>query len=226
MIGGYFAAQMRPAALSTARPLFVAVQSSAASSGALSVSLPAGWTAGELAIMHVSSGTTAPSTPSGWNVVGSTLTADAGTSALFWRILQSGDSAPTLDAGTNRAAVIWTFAAGTFNTSTPVSEIATYTSGASLLTTPGVGASSSVTAGDHYVMQFSSTYNVFNTISSYPYAAAQNNRGIGNAPAFSASRGCGANFNGGVSAASSFTISAYAYATSRKIAIIGLGFVP
>ena len=226
MIGGYFAAQMRPAALSTARPLFVAVQSTASASSSFSAALPVGWVAGQLAVMHIASGTTAPSAPAGWTVVGSTLTADGGTSALFWRILQGGDNDPVIVAGTNRAAVIWTFAAGTFNTSTPVSEIATYTSGASLVTTPGVSSSSSVTAGDHYVMQFSSTYNAFNTISSYPYAAAQNNRGIGSTPAFSASRGCGANFNGGVSAASSFTISASAYATSRKIAIIGLGFVP
>lgn len=208
------------------RPIFVAVQSSAAASGALAVTLPAGWAAGQLAVMHVARGSAAPATPSGWTVVGSTLTSSSGTSALFWRILQGGDSGPTLDTGTNTAAVVWTFEVDTFNTGSPVSEIATNTSGGGLNATPSVGTSSAVTAGEHFVMHLHQTYSAFNTVSSYPYASAQHNRGTGISPAFVANRGCGQNFDGGTSAASQFTISANSNWTSRKIAIIGNGYVP
>ena len=208
----------------TARPVFVAVQSSAAASGTLSVSLPAGWEPGQLAILHIARGSAAPATPSGWSVIGSTLSSGDGRSSLFWRILQAGDTAPTLDAGTNTVAVVWTFAADSFNAASPVIEIATNTSGGGLNTTPSVGASSSVSAGEHFVMQFHQTYSGFNTVSTYPYAAAQHNRGQGVTPAFVANRGCGAGFDGGISSASSFTISAIAFWTSRKIAIIGKGY--
>jgi hypothetical protein len=227
MIMGMMAAQMRAVLGGTARPVYVAVQSTVSGSASFSAVLPVGWVAGQLAIMHIASGTTAPSAPAGWTVVGSTLTADAGTSALFWRILQGGDSDPVIDAGANRAAIIWTFGAATFNQSTPVVEISARTYGdATFPSTITALASSPVTAGEHYVMQFASTYNNFNTITTYPYASAQNNRGIGSTPTYSASRGCGQNFDGGVSASSSFVNSAGSYATTRKIAIIGLGFVP
>lgn len=228
MIPGIIASQRGapPAGTSVARPVFVAVQSSAATSGSLAVALPAGWAAGQLAVMHVARGSAAPATPSGWTVVGSTLTSNSGTSALFWRILQGGDSGPTLDTGTNTAAVVWTFEVDTFNAGSPVSQIATNTSGESLSSNPNVGTSSAVTAGEHFVMHLHQTYNVFNTVSSYPYASAQHSRGIGSAPAFVANRGCGQNFDGGTSAASQFTISANSYWTSRKIAIIGLGYAP
>ena len=225
MIPGIMAGQVRPVA-GTARPVYVSSQSTASASASFTAVLPTGWVAGQLAIMQVASGTSAPSTPPGWTAFGSTLSADAGTSALFWRILQSGDSGPTISTGTNRIAIIWTFEVGTFNPATPVVQIATYSSGAGLTSTFGVPNSSSVTVGDHYVMQFSSSYNAFNTITTYPYASAQQNRGIGSAPEFVAGRGCGANFNGGVSAASDYVISTGAYVTSHKIAIIGLGFVP
>lgn len=214
------------AAPSTARPVFVAAAQTVNASSAFTAALPAGWIAGQLAILHVASGSAAPATPSGWTAIGSTLTSDAGTSALFWRILQTGDTGAAIDAGTNRVAIIWTFEADTFNPATPVSQIASYSSGSGLVSTITVPASSSVTTGQHYVMQFHSTYNAFNTISTYPYANAQQNRGLGSAPAFVANRGCGANFDGGVSASSSFTISANSFATSRKIAIIGKGFTP
>lgn len=228
MIPGIVAAQRKAVAVggANARPVFVAVQSSAASSGTLAVTLPAGWAAGQLAVMHVARGSAAPATPSGWTVVGSTLTSNSGTSALFWRILQGGDSGPTLDTGTNTAAVVWTFEVDTFNAGSPVSEIATNTSGGGLSTTPGVGTSSAVTAGEHFVVHLHQTYGAFNTVSSYPYASAQHSRGVGSSPAFVANRGCGQDFDGGTSAASQFTISANSYWTSRKIAIIGNGYVP
>lgn len=227
MILGIVAAS-RPVAVASlnARPVFVSVVSAAATSGTLAVSLPAGWEPGQLAVLHVARGSAAPATPAGWNLVGSTLTSDAGRSSLFWRILQPGDSGPTLDAGTNTAAVVWTFAADTFNSASPVVEIATNTSGGGVSSTPGVGVSSSVSAGQHFVLQMHQTYNTFNTVSAYPYASAQHNRGIGSTPTFVANRGCGADFDGGTSAASSFTISANAFWTSRKIAIIGKGFTP
>ena len=212
------------AAPSTARPVYVSAAQTVSASAAFTAALPSGWVAGQLAILHVASGSAAPATPSGWTAIGSTLTSDAGTSALFWRILQTGDTGAAIDAGTNRVAIIWTFEAGTFNPATPVSQIATYSSGAGLVSTITVPASSSVTAGQHYVMQFHTTYNPFNTVSAYPYANAQQNRGLGSTPDFVSNRGCGANFDGGVSASSSFTISANTFATSRKIAIIGKGF--
>lgn len=208
------------------RPVFVAVESRASSSGTLTVVLPPGWTAGQLAIMHVARGSAAPATPSGWTAVGSALSSNSGNSSLFWRILQGGDSDPVLDSGTNTCAIVWTFDAGTFNASSPISQIATNTSGGGQSSNPSVGASSSVTAGEHYVMHFSQAYGNFNTVSSYPYASAQHNRGVGSSPTFVASRGCGQNFDGGVSGASNYVMSASAFWTSRKIAIIGNGYVP
>lgn len=210
----------------TARPVFVAVQSTVSSSAAFDAALPAGWVAGQLAILHVASVTTTLATPSGWTKVGTDLLAGTGATFLFWRILQAGDTGPSIAAGTNRVAAIWTFEADTFNPVTPVVQIATHTSGAGLSTTQTVGASSSVTAGEHYHMHLIGAASSFQTVSSYPYASAQHARGLGTTPDFAYNRGCGANFNGGVSAASQYTVSASAAWVSRKIAIIGKGFVP
>lgn len=214
------------AVAATARPLFVAVQSSVSSSAEFTATLPTGWVAGQLAVLHVASITSTLATPAGWTKVGADISAGTGTTFLFWRILQAGDVGPSIAAGTNRVAVIWTFDTGTFNTSTPVVQIATHTSVAATSTTHTVGASSSVTAGEHYHMHLVGAGSTFQTVSSYPYASANHNRGIGTTPDYVFSRGCGANFNGGVSAASQYTVSASAAWVSRKIAIIGLGFLP
>lgn len=227
MIPGIVAAQMRVAAgEAPMRPVFVSVASNGIGSGPLAVGLPSGWSAGELAVMHVVSGSAALDTPSGWTRIGSDLTSGTGTSVLFWRILQVGDSGPTLSAGTNRRAAIWTFQVGTFNQSTPVSEIATNTSGGGLNTTPSVGSSSSVTTGEHFQMQFYGSSSEFHSVSSYPYASAQHTGGVGSTPNATRNTGCGANFDGGVSGASNFVISVNATWVSRKIAIIGSGYVP
>lgn len=227
MIPGIMAGQMRAAVGGgAARPVFVAVASVGLGSGPLAVDLPAGWAAGDLAVMHVVSGSSALDTPAGWTRVGSDLTSGTGTSALFWRILQGGDSGPTLESGTNRRATVWAFQGGTFNTGAPVSEIATGTSGGGLNTTPGVGASASVTAGEHFQMQFYGSSSSFHSVSSYPYAAAQHTANTGSTPNATRNTGCGANFDGGVSGASNFVVSANVTWVSRKIAIIGAGYVP
>lgn len=226
MIPGIMAQRRVVAGGGTARPVFVAVASSGVGSGPLAVGLPSGWSAGELAVMHVVSGSAALDTPSGWTRVGADLTSGTGTSVLFWRILQAGDSGPTLESGTNRRAAIWTFQAGTFNSGTPVSEIATNTSGGGLNSTPSVGSSISVTAGEHFQMQFYGASSGFHSVSSYPYASAQHTANTGSTPNATRNTGCGANFDGGVSAASNFVVSANVTWVSRKIAVIGSGYVP
>ncbi|MDT4813958.1 hypothetical protein FQZ97_469530 [compost metagenome] len=211
-----------------ARPVFVAAENSVTTSAAFTASLPAGWSAGQLAILHVSSITATLPTPPGWNLVGSHLSSGGGgvvTSALFWRILQEGDSGPSIQAGTNRAAAIWTFAAGTFNASNPVVQIATG-AGDGLGFTPVVGTASPVAVGQHYQMQFLAAGGNFNTVLGYPYAAAQQTRGIGSAPSFSCSSGCGVSFGGGVSSPNGFSLSASTNWVTRKIAIIGKGYSP
>ena len=213
-----------PAAPAQARPVYVAAAQTVDASAAFTAALPAGWSEGQLAILHVASGSAAPSTPSGWTVVGSTLTSDAGTSAVYWRILQAGDTGAAISAGTNRVAIIWTFQSGTFNPSSPVVQIVANQYGATTTSAPGVPNSNSIATGEHYLLQFCNTYNAFNTVSAYPYASAQQARGLGTAPTFVGNRGCGANFDGGISASSSFTLSAAVYANSRKVAIIGLGY--
>lgn len=228
MIFGIVAGQVRPldAPASTARPVFVSVASNGLGSGSLVVGLPAGWLPDELAVMHVVSGSSAPTTPAGWTRVGSDQADGTGTTALFWRVLQSGDSGPTLSSGTNRRAAVWTFQAGTFNVSTPISQIAQNTTGGGLSSSPSVGSSSSVTAGEHFVMQFYGSSSDYHSVSSYPYASAQHTGGTGSTPNATRNTGCGANFNGGVSGASNFVVSGNVSWMSRKIAVIGLGFVP
>lgn len=218
--------QLLSVAGGTARPVFSAVASNGVGSGTLVVGLPSGWADGELAIMHVVSGSAAPSTPAGWNRVGSDQAEGTGTAALFWRILQSGDSGPTLSSGTNRRATVWTFKAGTFNPTTPVSDIAANTVGGGVSSTPSVGASSPVATGEHYQMQFYGASSDFHSVSSYPFASAQSTANTGSTPIATRNAGCGANFNGGVSGASNFVVSANISWMSRKIAIIGAGYAP
>lgn len=209
-----------------ARPVFVSAASSASLSSAFNATLPSGWLPGQLAILHVSSAQS-PSlaAPAGWSVVGSHLSSVDATSALFWRVLQVGDAAPTIPAGTNRAAIVWTFEAGTFNPTTPLVQISTNTAGG-LNATPSVGSSSLVSVGEHFQMQFFAASGNFATISTFPYTAAQQSRGAGSNPIHSLNAGCGSTFNGGSSASSSFTLSVGKYWASRKIAIIGLGYSP
>lgn len=227
MIAGIMAGQVwqAPTVPATARPVFVAsVDSAVFGVGALTVALPAGWAAGQLALLRVVSYGASITTPAGWTQVGTELVSTDGKDVLFWRILQTGDSGPTLSSSTNVVAIVWTFSTDTFNAAVPVSEIATRTSAGALSTGHTIPNSSSVTAGEHYVMHFDGWSGTFASVSSYPYASAQATRGHGSTPNATRNSGCGQNFDGGVSAGVNFTVSANTVWTSRKVAIIGKGY--
>ena len=204
------------------RPVFVAVASSAATSGSLSVALPAGWVSGQLAIMSVIS-EVSKTAPAGWNAIGSEIVNNTAYASAYWRILQIGDSSPVLPSATDTVAVVWTFEAGTFNPTTPVAEIATQNTG-SLSTNHSVPSSTTVAAGQHFVMHLDSGNSGFATVSSYPYAAAQHTRGIGVSPTYSICTGCGVAFDGGVSASTTVVVSANTRWIGRKIVIVGSGY--
>lgn len=114
---------------SGANPAYVAVGTFAkANASGFTVTLPSGWSAGQFAIMFIcdrsNSGTTPTYSVTGWTQVGSTLV--SGTqlyAAVFYRFLQSGDSAPTVTitnhtAGRNVGAFVSTYS--NINTTTPL----------------------------------------------------------------------------------------------------------
>lgn len=116
--------------------------SGGATSTSFATSLPSGWAADDVAVLaaHVSGGVLTISTPAGWTLVPgvSWPVAEGSASRMYvwYRVLQGGDSAPTL---TNSGSVTGGWEMQAFrggSTSTPVGDADTFTAAATSIGLP------------------------------------------------------------------------------------------
>ncbi|MFI2664880.1 hypothetical protein [Micromonospora carbonacea] len=117
--------------------------------------LPAGWAAGDVAVLvaHLSGSALTISTPAGWALLaGPTWPAQEGSAsrAYAWsRVLQAGDTAPTL---TNSGSVTGGWSCTAYRGASGVVQAAVATASSTsvtLPTLPGVGAGSALAVGVH-----------------------------------------------------------------------------
>ncbi|MEU1810954.1 hypothetical protein [Micromonospora aurantiaca (nom. illeg.)] len=127
----------------------------AGTSNTLVTTLPSGWAAGDVAVLvgHLSGGTLNMSTPAGWTPLpGSSWPVTEGSSSRMYawsRVLQSGDSAPTI-AINGAMTGGWSMTA--FRDGSGVAQAATSTASGTAVTLPtlaGVGAGSALLAAAH-----------------------------------------------------------------------------
>ncbi|MFI1197699.1 hypothetical protein ACH4T9_31185 [Micromonospora sp. NPDC020750] len=129
--------------------------SGSATSTSFATSLPAGWAAGDVAVLvgHVSGVALTMGTPAGWTLLpGVTWPAqeDAASRLYAWsRVLQAGDAAPTL---TNSGSMTGAWMCTAYRGASGVAQAATATASGAAVTLPtltGVGAGSALVVGAH-----------------------------------------------------------------------------
>lgn len=129
------------------RPQPFAAAHTTAQSASVSLNLPTGWAAGDLAVMIINSDSATNPLPSGWTS-GVLVTRGSLRRRYAWRILQTGDSFTIPSAGL-MSALVYGFKAGTFDTVTPVS-LATSSVGSS--SKPSIPALTSIPAGSYILL--------------------------------------------------------------------------
>lgn len=129
--------------------------SGSATSTSFATSLPAGWAAGDVAVLvgHVSGVALTMGTPAGWTLLSGVtwpVAEDAASRLYAWsRVLQAGDVAPTI---TNSGSVTGGWECTAWRGATGVAQVAAATSSATSVTLPtltGVGAGSALLVGAH-----------------------------------------------------------------------------
>lgn len=129
--------------------------SGSATSSSFVTSLPAGWAAGDVAVLvgHVSGSALTMSTPAGWTLLaGPTWPVQEGSASRLYawsRILQGGDTAPTI---TNSGSVTGGWECTAWRDASGVAQAATSTASGTAVTLPtlsGVGAGSALVVGVH-----------------------------------------------------------------------------
>lgn len=127
-----------------------------ASASSQVIPLPDDWAPGQLCVICTTNTTNtndaASSGMTGWTQLSKYVGAGTTTTYEIWyRVLQSGDVSPTLisSGATTRGAVIMTFAAGTFDTTTPLIEAAANVSTTSTVTADVAASSASYSSGNY-----------------------------------------------------------------------------
>lgn len=101
------------------RPAPFAAASTTAQSASVSLNLPKGWAAGDLAVMLLNNDNSTNPLPSGWTL-GNLVTQGVLRHRFAWRILQIGDSF-TIPSSGLMSCLVFGFKAGTFDSISPVS---------------------------------------------------------------------------------------------------------
>lgn len=141
-----------------------------------SIALPSGWAENDICFMFVTraSGTAPSTSPSGWTLLGSANWnwATSHYSWLYYRVMQSGDSAPTISwaAGARTSIAIYGWyagAAGDYDTSSPIGDYSSAASDTNTDNTLPVNSISPTSAGPMLIFAavFSSS-----SITASPYA--------------------------------------------------------
>lgn len=201
------------------RPVFLGSSNNGVDSAAFTVSLPAGWAAGDLAVLLISTAGTGSASVSGFTSVTSVQASGCRIQVLY-RVLQSGDASISIPSGVRRSAMCLLFKGGTFSST---ASVTTLSSGSGSGTAPTFGVSSVVVdAGLHLVLDAVST-DGNNTPPPITYSGpiAQRWRSVGVAT-FTSLICSGNDFDGGgVAPVTSFTIGASLGWVSSKVLIRG-----